>query len=110
MNNYKNTKAPHSTITYDRNEIEQKTNNIYESIVIVSKRAKQIDAELKIELINKLEEFSTNNDTLEEVFENREQIEVSKFYERLPKATQIAVQEWTDNEIYFRRVAEEDNQ
>lgn len=109
MNNYKNSKAPLSTLTYDRSVIEQKTNNIYESIVIVAKRAKQIDSELKIELINKLEEFSTNNDTLEEVFENREQIEVSKFYERLPKATQIAVQEWMDNEIYFRRVEEEDN-
>ena len=108
MNSFKNTNAPLTTQTYDRNKIDEKTNNIYESIAIISKRAKQIDAEMKIELVKKIEEFSTNNETLEEVFENREQIEVSKFYERLPKATQIAVQEWLDNEIYFRR-PEEDN-
>ncbi len=108
MSSLKNTKASLTTKTYDRNKLDEKTQNIYEAISIIAKRSKQIDSELKIELINKLEEFSTNNDTLEEIFENREQIEVSKYYERLPKATSIAVQEWLDNEIYFRRV-EEDN-
>ncbi|MFA9289939.1 MAG: DNA-directed RNA polymerase subunit omega [Solirubrobacteraceae bacterium] len=109
MNNFKNSKASLSTQTYDRNKLDEKTQNIYEAIAIMAKRAKQIDAEMKIELINKLEEFSTNNDSLEEVFENVEQIEVSKFYERLPKPSNIAIQEWLDNEIYFKRGEETEN-
>jgi hypothetical protein len=68
----------------------------------MSKRASQVNDDLKRELIDKLEEFATFNDCLEEVFENKEQIEVSRFYERLPKPTAIAVQEWLDNEIYYR--------
>ena len=102
MNSFKNTNAPLTTQTYDRNKIDEKTNNIYESIAIISKRAKQIDAEMKIELVKKIEEFSTNNETLEEVFENREQIEISKYYERLPKPTLVAIEELLNDEIYYR--------
>ncbi|TDM00455.1 MAG: hypothetical protein C4K58_04415 [Flavobacteriaceae bacterium] len=101
--NFKEIKAEQSTITYNREEIEAKAQNIYESIVIVAKRAKQINAELKEELVQKLDEFASHNDTLEEIFENREQIEVSKFYERLPKPTSIALKQWMEDQIYYRK-------
>ncbi|OAD44700.1 DNA-directed RNA polymerase subunit omega [Polaribacter atrinae] len=99
---YKDTKAPLSTITYNKNEIEAPTQNIYEAISIIAKRANQINGDLKKELVDKLEEFATYNDSLEEVFENKEQIEVSKFYERLPKPTAMAVEEWLNGKVYFR--------
>ena len=102
MKDYKNTGAPESTITFDKVKIEAPTQNIYEAISIMSKRASQVNEDLKSELIDKLEEFATFNDSLEEVFENKEQIEVSRFYERLPKPTSIAVQEWLNDEIYYR--------
>ena len=106
--NFKETKAQQSTITYNRQEIEDKTGNIYEGIAIMGKRAQQINAEIKEELVEKLEQFASHNDTLEEVFENREQIEVSKFYEKLPKATSISIKEWQDDKIYHRRPELED--
>ena len=99
---YKDTKAPLSTVTYNKNEIEAPTENIYEAISIIAKRANQINSDLKIELVDKLDEFATYNDSLEEVFENKEQIEVSKFYERLPKPTAMAVEEWLNGKVYFR--------
>jgi|UniRef100_UPI004047412D DNA-directed RNA polymerase subunit K/omega len=99
---YKETKAPVSTITYDKEAIEAPTNNIYEAITIIAKRANQINGDLKKELLDKLDEFATYNDSLEEVFENKEQIEVSKFYEKLPKATAIAIEEWLDGKVYHR--------
>ena len=102
MKDYKNTEAPISTITFDKTKIEEPTQNIYKAIAIMAKRASQVNEDLKSELVDKLEEFATFNDSLEEVFENKEQIEVSRFYERLPKPTAIAVQEWLDEEIYFR--------
>jgi len=102
----KNSKAPVNTITYDRNKIEEKVGSIYEAIVIIGRRAEQINADIRTELHNKLDEFAVHNTTLEEVFENREQIEISKNYERLPKPTSIAVQEWLNDEIYFRKVSE----
>ncbi|MCP4883686.1 MAG: hypothetical protein GY908_07830 [Flavobacteriales bacterium] len=102
MKDYKNTGAPESTITFDKVKIENPTQNIYKAIAIMSKRASQVNEDLKGELIDKLEEFATFNDSLEEVFENKEQIEVSRFYERLPKPTAIAVKEWLDDEIYYR--------
>ena len=108
MIDYKNADIPSSTITYDRNKIDAPTDNIYESISIIAKRAIQINSEIKKELIEKLEEFATYNDSLEEVFENKEQIEVSKFYERLPKPQAIAVKEWLDGKIYFRDTLEEE--
>ena len=99
---YKETKAPLSTITYNKNEIEAPTENIYEAISIIAKRANQINSDLKRELVDKLDEFATYNDSLEEVFENKEQIEVSKFYERLPKPTAMAVEEWLNGKVYHR--------
>jgi len=100
---YKNSEAPLSTITYNREAIEKETENLYEAIVIMASRANQINGELKNELVDKLEEFATHNDSLEEVFENKEQIEVSRFYERLPKPTAIAVEEWLENRTYHRK-------
>lgn len=103
---YKNSNAANTTVTYDKNQIEAPTENIYEAITIIAKRAEQISGDLKSELVEKLEEFATYNDSLDEVFENKEQIEVSKFYEKLPKATAIAVQEWIDDRIYHRNPEE----
>ncbi len=99
---YKNTKAPVSTITYDRAKIEAPTQNIYESLSILAKRATQINEQLKGELVEKLEEFATHSNSLDEVFENKEQIEVSKFYEKLPKPTALAIEEWYKDEIHYR--------
>ena len=82
---------------------------IYEAISIIAKRASQINAEIKRELEEKLGEFAINNDSLEEVFENKEQIEVSRFYEKLPKPQAIAVKEWLDGEIYYRYTDEKYN-
>ena len=98
----KKTNASQTTKTYNRNEIENDISNIYEAISIISKRAEQIKGDIKKELIEKLDEFATYNDSLEEVFENKEQIEVSKFYEKLPKPHAIAIQEWLDEKIYHR--------
>ncbi|WP_298551876.1 DNA-directed RNA polymerase subunit omega [uncultured Algibacter sp.] len=103
----KKTNAPVNTVTYDRNQIDEPTENIYESISIISRRAEQINTEIKKELIDKLEEFATYNDSLEEIFENKEQIEVSKFYEKLPKPHALAVQEWLTDKIYFRNTDED---
>jgi DNA-directed RNA polymerase subunit K/omega len=98
----KKTDAPVTTVTYNRNEIDASTNNIYEAISVISKRAEQINTDIRRELIDKLEEFATYNDSLEEIFENKEQIEVSKFYEKLPKPHALAVKEWLDDKIYHR--------
>ena len=98
----KNTNAAQTTKTYNRDAIENQPENIYEAISIISKRAEQIKGDIKKELIEKLDEFATYNDSLEEVFENKEQIEVSKFYEKLPKPHAIAIQEWLDEKIYHR--------
>ena len=98
---FKRIDAPTTTVTYNK-AIEAPTNNIYEAISIIAKRATQINAEIKKELVEKLEAFATNNDNLEEIFENKEQIEVSRFYERLPKPQAIAVKEWLEGKVYFR--------
>lgn len=99
---YKDTAAAQSTITYNKEELEKPTQNIYKAISIIAKRATQINSDIKKELIEKLDDFATYNDSLDEVFENKEQIEVSRFYERLPKPTAIAVEEWLSNDIYYR--------
>ncbi|MBB5396203.1 DNA-directed RNA polymerase subunit omega [Mucilaginibacter sp. AK015] len=96
-----------STVTRDLRELDMRTDNIYESLVIMSKRANQISNNIKEELHQKLSEFASANDNLEEVFENREQIEISKYYEKLPKPTLVAVQEFLDNKIYYRNPAKE---
>lgn len=102
MNDLKNTQAPVTTVTINRDEFDSQTGNIYEAISIVAKRAGQINADIKKELLEKLEEFATYSDSLEEVFENKEQIEVSKFYEKLPKPHALAIQEWLEDKIYHR--------
>ncbi|GAB3914221.1 DNA-directed RNA polymerase subunit omega [Mucilaginibacter boryungensis] len=96
-----------STVTRDLRELDVKTDNIYESIVIVSKRANQISNNIKEELHQKLSEFASSNDNLEEVFENREQIEISKHYERMPKPTLVAIQEFLEDKVYYRNPAKE---
>lgn len=105
----KKTEAPVSTVTYNRNEIEAPTQNIYEAISVIAKRSEQINTDIRRELIDKLEEFATYNDSLEEIFENKEQIEVSKFYEKLPKPHALAVQEWLNDKIYYRNTEEEED-
>ncbi len=100
--NIKDIDAPVNTTTIDKNLIDAPTDNVYEAISIIAKRATQINTEIKKELSDKLDEFATFNDSLEEIFENKEQIEVSKFYERLPKAHALAVQEWLEDRIYHR--------
>ena len=107
MIDLKKSNAPVSTITYNRNEIEESTGNIYEAISVIARRAEQINTDIRRELVDKLEEFATYNDSLEEIFENKEQIEVSKFYERLPKPHALAVQEWLDDKIYFRNTEDD---
>jgi len=99
---YKKTNAPLSTVTYDTRAMAKDTGNIYESLVICARRANQISAELKDELNKKVQEFASYTDNLEEVFENREQIEISRFYERIPKPNAIAVQEFQEGKVYSR--------
>ncbi len=94
--------VPGSTIPRDVRDLENPTGNLYESLVIISKRANQISSQIKEELHNKLSEFATDNDTLEEVFENREQIEISTYYEKLPKPTVIATEEFLGGKVYHR--------
>ncbi|MBS1542796.1 MAG: DNA-directed RNA polymerase subunit omega [Bacteroidetes bacterium] len=95
-----------SIITRDIDKIAAQTGNIYESVVVISKRARQISINLKEELNNKLAEFATTVDNLEEVFENREQIEISKFYERLPKPTSSALEEFAEGKVMYRMRSE----
>ncbi len=106
MEEKKSVRVPDNTVTRDVIKLSEPTGNIYESVVIIAKRANQIAAELKKELSEKLEEFSQGNiaDTLEETYENREQIEISRHYEKLPKPTLTAVKEFQDGEIYWRKI------
>jgi DNA-directed RNA polymerase subunit K/omega len=104
--NYKNTSAERSTVTRDTINMESATGNIYESIVAMSKRSNQISVEIKEELTQKLQEFASSTDNLEEIFENREQIEISKFYEKLPKPVAIAINELLDDKLYIRKPEE----
>ena len=106
MTKYRKSKAPASTITHSRDKIEEATDNIYKAISLIAKRSNQVNLEIRKELHEKLDEFATNNDSLEEVFENKEQIEVSKFYERLPKSYAIAIEEWLEDKIYHRNTQE----
>ena len=108
MIDIKNSEAPINTTTIDKNKVDAPTDNIYEAISIISKRATQINGDIKKELLEKLDEFATYNDSLEEIFENKEQIEVSKFYERLPKPHALAVEEWLNDKIYYRNTKEEE--
>jgi len=98
-----NKQTPTNTKTRDLSALAAPTGNIYESVMIMAKRANQISADVKQELSHKLEEFTNFADTLEETFENREQIEISKHYEKLPKPTLVAIKEFQDEAIYYRK-------
>jgi DNA-directed RNA polymerase subunit K/omega len=101
--NYKKVNAENTTITRDLRDIDAKTGNLYESLTIIAKRSNQIAAEMKEELSSKLSEFASTSDNLEEIFENREQIEISNHYEKLPKPVLIAIQEFMEDKIYHRK-------
>ncbi|MBE2247867.1 MAG: DNA-directed RNA polymerase subunit omega [Candidatus Competibacteraceae bacterium] len=105
--NLKKIQAETTTVTRDVTQLNAQTGNVYESLSILGKRANQVQGRLKEELQNKLEEFASHTDNLEEVFENREQIEISRHYEKLPKPAAIAYQEWLDEQVYFRKPEEE---
>ncbi|MBQ0121137.1 MAG: DNA-directed RNA polymerase subunit omega [Bacteroidales bacterium] len=104
---YKKTNAPLTTTVHDLIELAEQTGNIYETVCVISKRANQIAAEMKHDLEKKLQEFASMNDNLEEISENREQIEISRYYEKLPKPTLIATQEYMEEKLAFRNVAKE---
>ncbi len=103
---FKNSTAEKTTITRDTVDMERGTDNIYESIVLMAKRSNQLSVELKEELTQKLQEFASTTDNLEEIFENREQIEISRFYERLPKPVAMAMDEYLNDKVYWRRPEE----
>ena len=104
---FKKSNTPVTTVTRDMIELSEQTGNVYETVCIIAKRANQIAAEMKSELEKKLQEFAPYNDNLEEVNENREQIEISRYYERLPKPTLIATQEYIDHKLFFRNPLKE---
>ena len=99
---YKKSKAPANTVTRNIMDLCEETGNIYESVAIISKRANQISVQIKEDLSKKLAEFASYNDSLEEVFENREQIEISRYYEKLPKPVLLATEEFVENQVYWR--------
>ena len=107
---YKKTNAPSNTVTQNIMELCEDTGNIYESVAIIAKRANQISIDLKSELSKKLQEFASTTDNLDEVFENREQIEISRFYEKLPKPSLIAPQEFREGKVYYRNPAKENEE
>ncbi|MCF0197468.1 MAG: DNA-directed RNA polymerase subunit omega [Bacteroidaceae bacterium] len=109
MNTEKKKTAPINTVTRDVMDLCKDTDNIYESVAIIAKRANQISAGLKQELSKKLQEFASSSDNLDEVFENREQIEISKYYEKLPKATLLATTEFENGDVYFRNPSADSN-
>lgn len=105
---YKKVKTDTTAVTRNKNDFYEQTGNIYESVVVMAKRANQIGLEIKEELNKKIAEFASPTDNLEEIFENREQIEIAKYYEQLPKPTLIAVHEFLNEQIYFRNPDKEE--
>ena len=104
---YKKSKAQVNTVTRNIMDLCEETGNIYETVAIIAKRSNQISLEIKQDLNKKLAEFASYNDSLEEVFENREQIEISRYYEKLPKPTLWATQEFLDGNVYWRDPSKE---
>ena len=104
---YKKTNAPTNTVTRDIIALSNDTGNVYETLRIIGKRANQISVEMKNDLEKKLQEFASYNDNLEEVFENLEQIEISRYYEKLPKPTLIATQEYLEGKVYYKNPTKE---
>ena len=106
---YRKSNAPTNTVTRDMMKLSADTGNVYETVMIIAKRANQIGAEMKQDLEKKLQEFASFNDNLEEVFKNREKIEISRYYEKLPKPTLIAAQEYEEGNVYYRNPAKDKN-
>ena len=106
---YKKVNAPTSTISRDMNRLSEDIGNVYETVKIISKRANQISVELKQEIDKKLQDFTNTSENIEEVFENREQIEISRYYEKLPKPVLLATQEFIEDKVYFRNPLKEKN-
>ena len=104
---YKKSNAPTTTVTRDMITLSADSGNVYETVRVIGKRANQISSEMKADLEKKLQEFASFNDNLEEVFENREQIEISRYYEKLPKATLIAAQEYKEGKVYWKNPSKE---
>jgi DNA-directed RNA polymerase subunit K/omega len=104
---YRKSNAPITTVTRDMMRLSADTGNVYETTMIIAKRSNQIAVEMKQDLEKKLQEFASYNDNLEEVFENREQIEISRYYEKLPKSTLIAAQEYEEGKIYYKNPAKD---
>ena len=108
LKNYQKLEAPSSIVTRDVVELEQHCDNVYEAIAIMAKRSNQVGTTLKQELDQKLQEFASVTDSLEEIFENREQIEISKYYEKLPNPALLAIEEFMTDAVYFRKPDEDD--
>ena len=106
---YRKSNAPTNTVTRDMMKLSEETVNVYETVAIISKRANQISVEMKQDLEKKLQEFASYNDNWEEVFENREKIEISRYYEKIPKSKLIAAQEYEDGKVYYKNPAKEKN-
>ena len=106
---YKKINAPLNTVTRDMIELSEDTGNVYETVAIIAKRANQIAADMKRDLEKKLQEFASLNDNLEEISENREQIEISRYYEKLPKPTLLAAEEYVEHKIYYRNPAKDNH-
>lgn len=104
---YRKIAASSNTETRDVMKLAETVGNVYEMVMIIGKRANQLSIEMKQDLDAKLQEFASYTDNLEEVFENHEQIEISRFYEKLPKPSLLAIEEWNENEIYYRNPAKE---
>ena len=104
---YKKTNAPTNAVTRNMMDLCSDTGNVYETVSIIGKRANQISVEIKSDLAKKLQEFASYTDNMEEVFENREQIEISRYYEKLPKPDLIAAQEYEEGKVYYRNPAKE---
>ena len=107
MIDFRKVKTETTAITRQKDQFYVGTGNIYETVAILAKRANQIATEEKQELNKKIEEFASNNDSLEEVFENKEQIEISKYYERQPKPDLVAISEFENGDLYYRKAQNE---
>lgn len=104
---FKKTNAPTNTITRDLNSMSERVGNVYETVKVIAKRANQISAEIKTEIDKKLQDFGSSSENIEEVFENREQIEISRYFEKLPKPVLMATQEYIEDKIYYRNPLKE---
>jgi DNA-directed RNA polymerase subunit K/omega len=106
---YRKTNAPLTTVTRDMIKLTEELGNVYETLMVIAKRSNQISAKMKQDLEQKLQAFASINDSLEEVFENREQIEISRYYEKLPKPTLIAAQEFEDDKLFYKNPVKDKN-